>query len=82
LSKTDPNKIHKAESRLKKGSCSPESALRLCRSKSAREYEDEVSIKLFRLKKLAWLGSKEREINEIELEKQLLRRALDRKELN
>jgi hypothetical protein len=41
-----------------------------------------VSIKLFRLKKLAWLGSKEREINEIELEKQLLRRALDRKELN
>ena len=53
MGKIDWSKLKKAENRLKK-------ALRLCRTKSARQFEDEISIKLFRLKKLVYFRDQEK----------------------
>ena len=61
LSKNDDSKLQKAENRLKK-------ALRLCRSNSMPEYEEEISIKMFRLKKMMWFKLKEKELSELKLE--------------
>ena len=66
------NKLNKAENRLKKGKFCTYKALRLCRTRSARQFEEEISIKLFRLKKLIWFKNKEKEIEELEIEKKVI----------
>ena len=47
MAKTEPSKLSKAENRLKK-------ALRLCSTLGKMQYADDISIKLFRVRKLKY----------------------------